>query len=143
METGKPLSEWLRTAETRRLPGDLVTVSLIPADIPGLRRRIRDRLERFLGQGWVDEISGLLGRGDVTPDSPAMRSVGYRQMVPHVLGKESLATALGNTNVATCRLAKRQRVWLRSLRSVAVEIDPDSARPVPDIERLVGEGLPS
>lgn len=138
-ETGKPLAEWLRTSETRRLPGELVTVSLMPADIPGLRGRIRDRLGEFVRQGWVDEISGLLGRGDVMPDSPAMRSVGYRQMVPHALGKESLATALENANVATRRLAKRQRVWLRSLRSVAVEIDPGSVCPVPDIERLVGE----
>lgn len=135
--TGRTMSEWLGTAGKRRLPGEFLAVSLLPADTGLLRSRIRERLEGFVRKGWLDEIARLLARAEVTPQSPALKSVGYRQMVRHVLGETGLEQALERADIATRQLAKRQRVWLRSMGDVSVRVDPFSDRPARDIERLI------
>ncbi len=126
LDTGRTLSEWLAGSRRRHIPMPSVAVSLVPQDIASLRIRIRSRLDGFIAQGWVGEVSNLLARDGIDPESPSMRSVGYRQIVRHVLGEISLDAAIEQANIASRRLAKRQSVWLRSMRDFAFEIDPDS-----------------
>ena len=76
-----------------------------------LRVRVEQRTERWLSDGWVDEVRELVERGD-GPSRP-MGSVGYRQVHAHVRGElaaSDLATAIIR---ATMVFARRQRTWLR------------------------------
>jgi len=54
-------------------------LSLEPTDRSWLHKRIEQRFDDMLTNGFLDEVKVLRARGDLTPDLPAMRCVGYRQ----------------------------------------------------------------
>jgi tRNA A37 N6-isopentenylltransferase MiaA len=68
----------------------------------------------MLDQGFLGEVERLLARGTLTPDSPVLRLVGYRQLAAHCRGETSLKQAASQALAATRQLAKRQLTWLRS-----------------------------
>ncbi len=72
------------------------------------------RLDRMLDAGFLDEVRRLMQRPGLHRDSPAMRSVGYRQFWAHLAGECSFEEAHSRALAATRQLAKRQITWLRS-----------------------------
>jgi tRNA dimethylallyltransferase len=78
-----------------------------------LHRRIADRFDTMLDNGFVDEVRTLRARGDLHPGLPSMRCVGYRQAW-EALDKHELAPLRERGIAATRQLAKRQLTWLRS-----------------------------
>ena len=44
-----------------------------------LHERIAQRFDAMLAGGFIDEVTALRARGDLHPDLPSMRCVGYRQ----------------------------------------------------------------
>jgi tRNA A37 N6-isopentenylltransferase MiaA len=54
-------------------------ISLEPQDRAWLHQRIAQRFEAMLAAGLLEEVRALRTRGDLHPDLPAMRCVGYRQ----------------------------------------------------------------
>ncbi|MDQ6960089.1 MAG: tRNA (adenosine(37)-N6)-dimethylallyltransferase MiaA [Mariprofundaceae bacterium] len=107
--TGKPLSAWqsqdLTNKPDIRCP---VFVMDVPRDV--LRQGIARRFQGMLDAGWVDEVQWLDSLH--LPDThPAMRAVGYRQLLAHVRGECPLSEAMGAGITATQRYAKRQRTW--------------------------------
>ena len=93
---------------------DWAIAVLEPADRSLLHARVQQRFDAMLAQGLVDEVATLLRRPGLDIDGPAMRAVGYRQLVPCCLGQCSLAQAREQAVAATRQLAKRQLTWLRS-----------------------------
>jgi tRNA dimethylallyltransferase len=76
-----------------------------------LDQRIRDRAQKWLGSGWIEEVTALLAQGH--KDSRAMGSVGYKQVHAFVegeLARQELEDAIVR---ATRVFARRQRTWLR------------------------------
>jgi len=108
-----PLSE-LQRETAPGLAADYLNIGLIPGDRGVLHARIAQRFANMLAAGLVEEVAGLLQRPGVRRSTPALRAVGYRQMLPHVLDNQPLDIAAGNALTATRRLAKRQLTWLRS-----------------------------
>ncbi len=113
LTAGEPMSALL-AATAPLLQADYLNIALLPADRAALHRRIEARLHAMLAAGFVDEVRRLAALPGVTPDSPALRAVGYRQFLPYLNDECSEAAALENALVATRRLAKRQMTWLRS-----------------------------
>lgn len=122
--SGKTMSQ-LR-CEQRQAPGPdfteryrLTQLALAPRDRNLLHRGIEERFERMLEQGLVDEVRALLARSDLTPELPALRAVGYRQVWAYLASREPGQSPitwqeLGHRGtVATRQLAKRQLTWLR------------------------------
>jgi tRNA dimethylallyltransferase len=68
----------------------------------------------MLAEGFEAEVRALLDLPDMSPERPAMRAVGYRQIARYVAGELTLDEAREQAIVATRRLAKRQLTWLRS-----------------------------
>jgi len=60
----------------------LDVAALIPADRAQLHLRLEQRFDAMLARGFIDEVRALKQRGDLTPDLPSMRCVGYRQAGP-------------------------------------------------------------
>jgi tRNA dimethylallyltransferase len=89
-------------------------VSLEPADRGWLHQRIAQRFDAMLAGGLVDEVRALRARGDLHPDLPALRCVGYRQ-VWQALEEGNAGHAREPGIAATRQLAKRQLTWLRSM----------------------------
>ena len=80
-----------------------------------LHRRIERRFTAMLDAGLRDEVCGLMLRGDMRPDGPAMRTAGYRQMWSHLDGRLSHDEMVAKSLSAHRQLAKRQLTWMRSM----------------------------
>ena len=110
--TGQPLSELQRRAEPP--PFAVASFALVPRDRAELYARIDRRFQEMMADGFLDEVRALKARGDLDPDLPSLRSVGYRQLWAHLDGTCGLAEAVAAGQRATRNLAKRQLTWLRS-----------------------------
>ena len=109
--SGRPLSSFHTTRPAGETPP---LISLEPTDRAWLHRRIGERFEAMLRDGLLDEVRALKARGDLDPQMPSMRCVGYRQAW-EALDTGDL-TGLGERGAAATRqLAKRQITWLRSM----------------------------
>jgi tRNA dimethylallyltransferase len=120
--TGKPLSDWFTARPKPAAHGDIALFALEPQDRAWLHQRIAARFDAMLAQGFLDEVRALRSRGDLTPDLPALRAVGYRQAWQALDGagdadltSAQLATLRDQASAATRQLAKRQLTWLRSM----------------------------
>lgn len=115
-QTGRPLSELQQLQQARA--GDfqwpLLKLALAPHSREELRERIARRFDLMLEQGFEAEVRRLWARGDLDPELPSMRAVGYRQMLAHIRGETDFATMRETAITATRQLAKRQMTWLRS-----------------------------
>ncbi len=94
-------------------PFTLVSMALAPASRAVLHERIALRFRKMLEQGLVEEVEGLLRRGDLDPELPALRAVGYRQVRQHLEGQYDRREMEERAIAATRQLAKRQLTWLR------------------------------
>lgn len=112
--TGETLTTHWSRQEQQRLPYQVTSVGVWPADRAVLHQRIEQRYEIMLQQGFKHEVECLMARGDLHLDLPSMRCVGYRQMWQHLAGEYDDATMQFKGIVATRQLAKRQLTWLRS-----------------------------
>ncbi|WP_436313176.1 tRNA (adenosine(37)-N6)-dimethylallyltransferase MiaA [Variovorax sp. LjRoot84] len=107
--------------------------SLEPTERAWLHHRIAERFDAMLAGGFLDEVRALRARGDLAPELPSMRSVGYRQAWEALDGLFPMAELRERGIAATRQLAKRQITWLRSMpeRRVNAAEAPDA------IERIV------
>ena len=111
--SGRPLSAWQADTTTADEIGfRKLALRVEPRSV--LHERIARRLEHMLDAGFVNEVRRLMQRPGLHGDSPAMRSVGYRQFWAHLAGECSFAEAHSRALAATRQLAKRQITWLRS-----------------------------
>nr|WP_314546306.1 tRNA (adenosine(37)-N6)-dimethylallyltransferase MiaA [uncultured Massilia sp.] len=136
--SGKPMSELLARRAPPELPFELVSFALEPSDRAVLHRRIALRFDQMLGTsddtGIVAETARLRARGDLSPNLPSMRCVGYRQSWEYLDGTIDRAGLRERGIVATRQLAKRQLTWLRSMPDrIALDcLGPDPARAMLD-----------
>ena len=141
--TGKPISAFWKEPQTgliAGLGGELLEHALVPVDRQELHERINQRFSAMLEAGFVGEMQALVSRGDLHPDLPAMRCVGYRQMWEHVAGSASLADAVRAGQAATRQLAKRQLTWLRGWQQQGlVTLWPTAADPREHLPALLDQ----
>ncbi len=107
---------------------------LIGLDLPreDLYARIEQRYHRQLAEGFLDEISELLdASGGLSPT--AAQALGYKELLVHVRGEQSLEESLALAIARTRRFARRQQRWFRRdpriawLDATAVAEDPIAA----------------
>lgn len=113
--TGQPLSllQATQVAAGDPFPYDLRQLAVLPADRAVLADRVARRFAAMLAAGLLAEVACLMARGDLTPELPALRAVGYRQAWAHLAGQLSSEALLERGIIATRQLAKRQLTWLR------------------------------
>lgn len=112
--SGRPISALQRRRGEPILAYRVLKLVRAPRDRETLHRRIEQRFRAMLEQGLEDEVRGLLSRGDLSPTTPSLRSVGYRQMIQYLRGDCDYETMVERGVVATRQLAKRQLTWLRA-----------------------------
>jgi tRNA dimethylallyltransferase len=100
--------------EAKAQPDQRLLISLEPADRAWLHARIAQRFDAMLAAGLLDEVRALRARGDLHPDLPSMRCVGYRQAWEALDGQWPMAELRDRGVFATRQLAKRQITWLRA-----------------------------
>jgi tRNA dimethylallyltransferase len=121
--TGQPMSAMLAQQDSEVLPYDVLKIALVPSDRKVLHARIAERFAAMLKQGLVEEVKSLLAKYPaLTPESTAMRCVGYRQVLEYLRGDYDADELLNRGIYATRQLAKRQLTWLRGMDDV-VQVD--------------------
>lgn len=157
--SGKSLTAWFEEGAQKRLDAHqsfasrnkLDVISLEPNDRSWLHQRIEQRFDAMLAAGFLEEMQTLRERGDLNPDFPSMRCVGYRQaweqldaMQLQATSSQEMLARLKETAVAATRqLAKRQLTWLRSMPERHI-VACDSADPTAEaltlVQRFIAEG---
>ncbi|MEJ7138665.1 tRNA (adenosine(37)-N6)-dimethylallyltransferase MiaA [Amphibiibacter pelophylacis] len=140
--TGRPISAFHQ--REARPPGaplayPMLSLEFGPDDRASLHQRITRRTQTMLDAGLIDEVRTLRARGDLTPDRPSMRCVGYRQVWQALEGEAQNGTPWTATGpdgttlpqriaAATRQLAKRQMTWLRGMpQRQVLSADPADA----------------
>ena len=113
--TGQTLTSFHQSAKAQAPDWRIPVISLEPQDRAWLHQRIALRFEQMMAAGFMDEVKALRARGDLHPDLPSMRCVGYRQAWEGLDENWPEADILERGIFATRQLAKRQITWLRSM----------------------------
>ncbi|MDP4732982.1 MAG: tRNA (adenosine(37)-N6)-dimethylallyltransferase MiaA, partial [Limnohabitans sp.] len=106
--TGQTLTSFHQSAKVQASDWHIPVISLEPQDRAWLHQRIALRFEQMMAAGFMDEVRALRARGDLHPDLPSMRCVGYRQAWEGLGGNWPEADILERGIFATRQLAKRQ-----------------------------------
>ncbi|NLD62239.1 tRNA (adenosine(37)-N6)-dimethylallyltransferase MiaA [Candidatus Sumerlaeota bacterium] len=108
-----------------------------------LYARINARVEVMLERGLLDEVREYLALG-YGRENPAIRALGYSEMIDYLHGDLDLATAVEAMKTKSRQYCKRQLTWFRSVRYAKwVELGHDgsalnTAREL--VGRLEGDG---
>lgn len=109
-QTGVPLGQ-LQKAHALGQPRYSSLNIALDLDRPTLYQRIRDRTERMIERGWITECQALVER--YGPLVRPLSSVGYRQLLMHILHNEPLELTKQKIIKATQIYTRRQRTWFR------------------------------
>ncbi len=110
--TGEPF-----TAQRRRSAPvfDVLEIGLNPpSDV--LRPRIDARIDEMMAAGLVDEVRGLVARYGAR--IPALDAIGYREIVAHLEGRDTLEGAVAAMKMNTWHYAKRQVTWFKKDKDI-------------------------
>jgi tRNA dimethylallyltransferase len=111
--TGLPMTELLSAKNMQPLPYPIINIA-IKTERNILHERIEQRFQQMLKNGFIEEVEQLFKRGDLHPDLPSIRAVGYRQVWQYLSGEINYAEMQEKAIIATRQLAKRQLTWLRT-----------------------------
>jgi tRNA dimethylallyltransferase len=131
--TGETISS-LHRRQKPSAPLNFIEIAIMPVDRKALHKRIAERFEKMLARGFVAEVQKLYQRGDLNPDLPSIKAVGYRQVWAYIEGKIDHATMQEKAVIATRQLAKRQYTWLRSWKNLNMVASADRAQVLKIIE---------
>lgn len=98
---------------------------LLPEPRAWLHERIALRLDQMIQEGFLEEVQEIYAMPDVNLGHPALRSVGYRQAIDFLQGRETAQDWPMKALYATRQLAKRQITWLRSFTDANVFNQPN------------------
>lgn len=120
-KTGLPLSELQQRHQFSERPYRVLKLGLA-FDRGELYERIDQRVEVMFQAGLVDEVRGLLGSG-YSPDLKGLKTIGYREVIAHLQGEQSLTETIALVQRNSRRYAKRQLTWFRRDSSI-IWVDP-------------------
>ena len=121
--SGQSLTTWLQRQVSQPFPYRAIQLIIAPASRACLHQRIETRFKQMLARGLVDEVSALKERGDLTADTPSMRTVGYRQVWAYLAGEQTYESMTCKGIYASRQFAKRQLTWLRRLKGDTIWYD--------------------
>ena len=137
--SGLPISHF-HARSAAPAPSTVPLISLEPLDRAWLHARIAQRFDAMLAAGFIDEVRALRARGDLHPELPSMRCVGYRQAWETLDGLWGMDSLRERGIAATRQLAKRQITWLRAMpqrQVVDCQADNATEQVLNAVERLM------
>lgn len=113
---GKPISE--QTAKTLDSEPPYKPIYFgLNTDRELLYRKIENRVERMMAEGFLQEVEALYREG-YDKNNPGMQILGYRQLLAYLKGDCSIDEAVAEIKKQTRNLAKRQLTWFRRERGI-------------------------
>jgi len=111
--SGKSMTQHHAEAQADVIPYQQIKMVIAPENRAVLHQKIALRFQKMLDNGFIDEVRALYQRGDLSPELPAIRAVGYRQGWAYLDGEITEQEMQEQGVAATRQLAKRQFTWLR------------------------------
>ncbi|MDQ6994680.1 MAG: tRNA (adenosine(37)-N6)-dimethylallyltransferase MiaA [Mariprofundaceae bacterium] len=110
--TQKPLSVW-QAEQQQNHEAVNCPVFVLSMERAMLCQRLETRIDKMMQQGWLDEVAWLKAQ-HISELHPALRAVGYRQLLDYLDNKGTLDDAIRDAKTATRRYAKRQVTWFKN-----------------------------
>jgi len=131
--TGRPIGSFFRSTK----PDQTFRLILLERERADLYDRINRRVEAMINEGLLQEVRRLIRRG-VDTAAPALRSIGYAELVEHLDGTISMDEAVRLIKRNSRRYAKRQLTWFRRYTDAQ---RLDATLPVPLLVQQVLSGV--
>ena len=104
---------FVRQGKAHDLVYDAYVIGLrLPREV--LYDRIEKRVDIMVEAGWIDEVRHLLSIG-ISPDSQAMKAIGYQELSRYVTGTMTIEDAVFQIKARTRHFAKRQLTWFKRM----------------------------
>lgn len=132
-QTGTALGE-LRDRHALGAPRYRSLMLVIDRPAQRLLEDLRARIAAMFAAGFVDEVRHILARHG--SELRALHSVGYRQVVEHLMQKTPAEELPQAVLRATRLYGKRQRTWFRTDPSVDRWLDADDVLQEPSLARI-------
>jgi tRNA dimethylallyltransferase len=113
--TGKSLTGWIR--EQRKSAEFHPYYIGLTLPRTQLYARINQRFDAMIEQGLIAEVKDLLARG-FKPESSALRTIGYKEIIKHLQGDLALDAAIAKAKQRTRNYAKRQMTWFSKIQGM-------------------------
>lgn len=113
--TGKPLSAFIKKKKRKSKYLPYYTGLNLPRE--QLYQRINKRFDYMINNGLIEEVKLLLKKG-VNPDSSALRTIGYKEIIEYIQGKLTREMATEKAKRRTRNFAKRQITWFNKIPGV-------------------------
>ncbi len=110
--TKKSLADWQKEKQISLLENFEIEKILLNPDKEILNQRIKQRFEKMIGQGAVEEVEELL-KLNLDATLPAMKAIGVKEIAQWLNGEIDRERAVELAIIATRQYTKRQRTWFR------------------------------
>lgn len=117
-------------------------VQLLPDPRKQLHEHIAKRFHQMVADGFETEVRTLLDHPLISRETPAMKSVGYRQMADYLLGDIDKNDMIEKGIIATRQFAKRQFTWLRQLPA-DIKINPYTDDVAQQLQQHIRQSFPN
>ena len=107
--TGKPPSEHFRKQEKNNQREKFLSIYL-KTNIDVLVPRINHRIEKMLGNGWLEEVKDLKSLG-FNDNAHPMESLGYKYLIQYLKGERNLNDTIERIKIETRQFARKQIKW--------------------------------
>lgn len=87
-------------------------INIVNMEREWLYTRINRRVDKLMEEGLLKEVKHLLSMG-YNSETPAMKGIGYKELLLYLDGKVTLEEAVNNIKTNTRHYAKRQLTWFK------------------------------
>lgn len=112
LEVNKNSEESFSKLQQKNPPPFHTIIIGLTAERKELYRRVDERVDNMIKQGFVEEVKSLLAKG-FDLNLPSMSSIGYREIGQHLQGELTLDEAVYKIKVGTHRFIRHQYAWFR------------------------------
>lgn len=124
--TGRPLYDYLESHRFSLMRYKYIYIVLYNQDKQNYHSIINKRVDKMIVSGLVNEVKNLLEMG-YHQDLPAMKTVGYKEIIDYLNNKTDISTAIELIKRNTKLYAKRQLTWFKGIKD-AIWIDMQKDR---------------
>ncbi len=111
--SGRPYSALHREHRQHAASLPSIQFALRYEDRQDLYERINRRVLQMIDEGWVEEVQALLDGGQ-GHHVERLKALGYREIMAHLEGMQSLDAAIAASQMHHRRYAKRQLTWFNA-----------------------------
>ncbi len=137
---GESPSQIRQSHPAEPFPYRIVKIAVVRPDREEQNRLIRQRFNKMLEEGFLEEAEGLYKSNQFDLSLPSMRCVGYQQAFRFLMGQCDYEEMVEDAVRETCGIAKRQLTWIRNQAGVIWMIYGKKA-PVDNIVKIMSSVL--